>query len=113
MVRKESPDIPALVEALMVDLPEEMRNNFEDAAKRLLSLPLKIDRDLAMLLVFAAEKPKRLQEELYHLPGRVPDNIDAFLQTVLEGVEYGDLDEGERGERLRRITDLIDLFTPT
>lgn len=109
----KSPDIPQTVEALMRDVPDEAKETIERDAKRLLQLPLKIDKDVAKLLVLASRKPGEVTDIVYNLPGDIPDNVDRFLETLREGIEYGDMDEEMRGERLRRITDVIDLFTPT
>lgn len=114
MVSKKSPDVPEVVQTLMKDIPEEMQETIERDAQRLLKLPMKLDKDTAKLLLILAEQPAKVTETLYHLPGQLPENVEKMVETVREGFQYTDeTSEKSRGERMRRVTDVIDLFTPT
>lgn len=114
MVSRKSPDVPEVVQTLMQDIPEEIQGTIERDAKRLLKLPMKIDKDTAKLLIIFARQPGKVTETLYHLPGQLPENTEKLIETVREGFEYTDeTSDKSRGERMRRITDVIDLFTLT
>ncbi len=111
------PDVdvpPRVLDYLFEEAPDKVAHAVEEDTARLMALPAKIDRDLATLLVFIAHEPRKVVEDLYEAPGEVPGQTQGFVETVREGMQYGgDQSEKSRGERLRRITDLIDLFTPT
>lgn len=99
--------IPKVLETVFEDVPGQVKRDIDDGVDKLLALPIQIDRDLAELVVVTSKVPNKVADVLYQLPGQTPSNIDAFMETVKEGLEYGDLPEAQRGERLRRITDLI------
>lgn len=106
------PPPPKLVEVLTKDIPEQMMNDIEDNLEKLMKLPVQIDEDLATLVLIASKQPEKVADTLYNMPGSAPKDVDNLLDTIREGFEY-EGDEESRGERLRRITDVIDLFTPT
>lgn len=108
------PDVPRTVDVLMKDVPKELQESIERDAQRLLRLPLRMDKDVAKLLILLSKKPGEVTDVIYNLPGTLPTNVDLLIQSVQESLEFDELGgETIRGERLRTLTDWIDLFTPT
>ena len=118
MARKDPkiPDVdvpPRVLDYLFENMPEEVAQNVEFDTARLMSLPAKIDEDIATLMVFLTYEPREVLDDLYEMPGDLPGQLRGFVETLREGLEYSEMEEKDRGERMRRITDVIDLFTPT
>lgn len=109
----ELPEPPKIVQVLVEDVPDQMMDDIDEGVDKLLGLPFKIDEDVATLVVMASKQPEKVAETLYELPGTAPENVDNLVDTLKEGFEYKGGSEETRGERMRRVTDVIDLFTPT
>ena len=105
------PPVPEGVRVLVEDIPEEIIQTIDRDLTRLVTLPLKIDQDVAVFLTVLSKQPAKVGDALYDAPSDAPKNVDGLFETIKEGFEYDET--VDRGERLRRITDVIDLFTPT
>lgn len=104
------PPPPKVLDVLAKDVPEKIIDDAKENVGRIIELPATIDEDLATLILVIANQPDKIAESLYKLPGQAPENVDTLVDTIKEGFEYEGGSEEKRGERLRRITDAIEIL---
>lgn len=85
----------------------------------LVKLPNQVVQDVTTTLNNLVRLPREVGQELFQTPGLLaqrlaPSNINNALATVRDSADFkGVTDPKQAREKMRTITDVIDLFTPT
>ena len=84
----------------------------------LTNLPNRLAEDLTIAANNLVRLPREVGQELFFTPGQLaqrlaPANINRALETVRDSADFQGLDSRQSRERMRTITNVIDLFTPT
>ena len=111
----------------IAQLPSEVSETARTGLDLLRRLPGQVTEDLTIALnnpsagagQALVPLPREVGQELLHTPGFLaqrlaPSNINSALATVRDSANFRDVaDPGLLREKMRTITDVIDLFTPT
>ena len=110
---------PASPPELLAQLPAELDQTARTGLELLARAPEQIARDATLALTNLLRVPRELGQELFQTPGQLaqrlsPSNLNQALATVRESADFrGVTDPRQLREKMRTITDVIDLFTPT
>lgn len=82
------------------------------------NLPNRLVEDLTIAANNLVRLPREVSQELFVTPGQLaerlaPSNINRALETVRDSANFQGMDARQRRERMRTITNVVDLFTPT
>lgn len=100
-------------------LPSEVSMTAQSGLDLLVKLPGKLVEDATTALNNLVRLPREVSQELFLTPGLLaqrlaPSNINNALATVRDSADFkGVTDPKQAREKMRTITDVIDLFTPT
>ena len=104
---------------LIQRLPGEVSMTAQTGLNLLGSLPAQVAEDLTVAADNLLKLPREFAQELFLTPGQLarrlaPSNINQVLATVRESADFRNVtDPRQAREKMRTITDVIDLFTPT
>jgi hypothetical protein len=84
----------------------------------LTNLPNRLAEDLTIAANNLVRLPREVGQELFLTPGQLaqrfaPSNINRALETVRDSADFGGLSPEDRRRRVRTLTGVIGLFTPT
>lgn len=112
----ETPKTPRELAAL---LPKHLDETARIGVAVLLGWPRKFVEDATVTLDNLLRLPRTLAEELLEVPGRLaeglmPANVRQAISVVKESAEFQNItDPRELRNKMRTLTDVLDLFTPT
>lgn len=103
---------------LIADIPNQISQTVETGLNLLGNAPQKVAEDLTLAANNLLQVPRKLLQEAFITPGNLagrlsPENFSKALETVRDSADFGNGDPADRRARMRTITDVIDLFTPT
>lgn len=103
---------------LIADLPNQVNQTVQTGLDLATKAPGQVAEDLTKAVNNLLQVPRNLLQELFITPGKLagrlsPENINMALETVRDSADFGGSDPQDRRARMRTITDVIDLFTPT
>lgn len=104
---------------LVNQLPQEINATLQTALDLLQRLPGKLAEDLTLATGNLVRLPREAAEDLFQTPGQLaerlaPSNLNSLLGAVREAPNFtGVSDPRQARERVRTITSVVDLFTPT
>lgn len=129
--RPELPPLPALPETggnareprtppeLLASLPNHLTETVQEGLQLVTELPGRLMEDATTALNNLLRLPREVSRELFMTPGLlaerlVPANINKALATIRESADFSKVTgPTQRREKMRTLTDVIDLFTPT
>lgn len=100
-------------------LPDEVSQTVQTGVDLLTRLPGQLAEDLTTAVSNLVKLPRELGQELFQTPGILaqrlaPSNINKALATVRDSADFKSAtNPKELREKMRTITDVVDLFTPT
>jgi len=112
-------DNPRTPGELLSNLPAEVSQTAQAGADILANLPGRLMEDVTAALSNLVRVPREVGQELVLTPGKLaqrlaPSNINRALETIRESADFKSAGSPkELRERMRTITDVVDLFTPT
>lgn len=104
---------------LIQRLPNEVSETVQTGLRLVSELPGQLAEDLTVAVSNLVRLPRELGQELFQTPGMLaqrlaPSNINQALATIRDSSDFkGATDPRQLREKMRTITDVIDLFTPT
>jgi hypothetical protein len=111
--------MPTTPAELLAQIPAELDATARTGLEILAQAPGQLARDATLALTNLMRVPRELGQELFQTPGQLaqrlaPSNINQALATIRESADFrGITDPRQLREKMRTITDVIDLFTPT
>lgn len=116
---RTSVDEPRTPGELLSNVPSEVAQTAQAGADMLVNLPGRLIEDLTLALNNLIRVPREVGQELVQTPGKLaqrlaPSNINKALETIRESADFKNVkNPRELREKMRTITDVVDLFTPT
>jgi hypothetical protein len=110
---------PTSPSELLAQIPAELEQTARTALELLTRAPEQVARDATLALTNLMRVPRELGQELFQTPGQLaqrlaPSNLNQALATIRESADFKDVtDPRQLREKMRTITDVVDLFTPT
>lgn len=110
---------PTTPPELIQRLPSEVGMTAQTGLNLLASLPAQVAEDLTVTANNLLKLPREVAQELFQTPGQLarrlsPSNINLALATVRESADFRGVTDVRQGrEKMRTLTDVINLFTPT
>jgi hypothetical protein len=104
---------------LFAGLPDQVSQTAQAGVELLGRLPSQVAEDLTVAANNLLRVPREITGELFKTPGLLaqrlaPSNINSALATVRDSADFKNVaNPREMREKMRTITDVIDLFTPT
>lgn len=103
---------------LIADIPNQVSQTLETGLNLIGNAPQKIAEDLTLAVSNLLQLPRNVIQEAFITPGKLadrfaPGNINKALETVRESADFTQGTPADLRARMRTITDVIDLFTPT
>ena len=103
---------------LIANLPNQISQTVQTGLDLLGKAPQQVAEDLTMAANNLLMLPSSFAQELFITPGKLaervaPSNLNKVLETVRDSAEFRNASPQDMRARMRTITDVIDLFTPT
>ena len=103
---------------LLASIPNRITETAQTGLNLLVNAPQQIAEDLTVAVNNLLMAPAGLATEAFNTPAGLaqrlsPDNLGKVLETVRDSAEFRGASPQDMRARMRTITDVIDLFTPT
>ena len=103
---------------MIADLPNQINQTLGTGLDLLGRAPQQIAEDLTVTVNNLLMAPRSIAQEAFNTPAGLaqrlaPENLNKVLETVRDSAEFRGTSPADMRARMRTITDVIDLFTPT
>ncbi len=103
---------------LIANLPNQINQTVQTGLNLLANAPQLVVGDLTLAVNYLLQAPAGWAQEGFYTPRGLaerlaPENLGKVFETVRDSAEFRNASPQDMRARMRTITDVIDLFTPT